>query len=316
MSFKVSIIVPVYNSSKYLKKCVESLLNQSYKNLEIILVDDGSTDNSRQYIREYMESFPEKVKGVFLENGGVSRARNIGIKEATGKLIAFCDADDYLSKTYIESLANPFNTKKSNRICMTVGNITFVNEGIERVDPISNELKLSSNEVMLDNIVQSNIGGYVWNKMFRKEIINNLNLFFDEKIRMSEDLLFLSEYLYLNKGYETIVVEDTGYYYVNRKGSAMNSGREFTSINVDLKILKYSKGYPKLHKYVLNDYVNKLVQKEFFYESDPTRKKFKNVALKIKKRNAFEFLSKKHKCMLGIGMIFPVIIPLIRKILK
>lgn len=316
MKFKVSVIVPVYNSEKFLKKCVESLLKQSYKNLEIILVDDGSKDNSPIYIRKYMEKFPLKIKGIFLENGGVSRARNRGIQDAEGNLIAFCDADDYMGETYIESLVNPFIQNGFEKISMAIGNITFIKDNIQKVEHVSNELNSISVDTALNSIVKPNIGGYVWNKMFRRDLIEKVNLTFDEKINMTEDFLFVSDYLYLNKGYNVSIVEDAGYYYVHRQDSAINSGREFTSVDAELKILRYSKKYPHLHRYLIKDYVNKLVQKEFFYESKPTSKKFKAIFLEIENRQALNLVSRKHKIMLWIGIVFPITIPIIRKLIK
>lgn len=99
----ISVVVPVYNVEKYLEKCVNSLLSQTYKDIEIILVNDGSTDSSLSICQEY-ERLDERVKVLCKENGGLSSARNMGIKSATGKYIAFVDSDDYVSKYYIETL--------------------------------------------------------------------------------------------------------------------------------------------------------------------------------------------------------------------
>lgn len=99
----VSIVVPVYNVEKYLKKCIDSILNQTYKNLEIILVDDGSTDNSGKICDDYSSS-DERIKVIHKQNGGLSDARNLGIDNSTGKYITFIDSDDYITNNYIEYL--------------------------------------------------------------------------------------------------------------------------------------------------------------------------------------------------------------------
>ena len=97
MSSLVSVIVPVYNSTAYLKRCVDAILSQTYQDLEVVLVDDGSTDDSLNMCREYEKS-DTRVKVFHKENGGSSSARNVGIKEATGEYICFCDSDDYYVK--------------------------------------------------------------------------------------------------------------------------------------------------------------------------------------------------------------------------
>ena len=102
---KVSVVVPVYNTREYLERCVESLIEQSYSDIEILLIDNGSTDGSAEIIDRFA-SCNEKIKAYHLEEKGVSRARNIGIKEATGAFIAFCDSDDYVPTDALEHMVN------------------------------------------------------------------------------------------------------------------------------------------------------------------------------------------------------------------
>lgn len=108
MNKLVSVIVPVYNSSAYLQKCVDAVLSQSYANLEVILVDDGSTDNSWEMIKEFEKNDP-RVKGFHKENNGSSSARNLGIEVATGEYICFCDSDDYYEPQIVDSLSKVFD---------------------------------------------------------------------------------------------------------------------------------------------------------------------------------------------------------------
>ena len=97
---KVSIIVPVYNVEEYLEKCLDSLVNQTLQDIEIIVVNDGSPDNSQQIIDAYIEKYPDKIKGFIKENGGLSDARNYGITKASADYIGFVDSDDYMKKLY------------------------------------------------------------------------------------------------------------------------------------------------------------------------------------------------------------------------
>ena len=101
---KVSIIVPVYNVEKYIDKCLQTLVNQTLEDIEIIIVNDGSTDNSEEIIKQYLQAYKNKIKYVIKENGGLSDARNYGMKYATGEFIAFLDSDDYVDVTIYEKM--------------------------------------------------------------------------------------------------------------------------------------------------------------------------------------------------------------------
>ena len=121
MSKTVSVIVPVYNSKAYLARCIDAILSQTYENLEVILVDDGSSDNSLEICRDY-EKNDSRVRVFYKENGGSSSARNIGIKEATGEYICFCDSDDYYEPNIVENLMSVFITHEDAVVaqCMAV----------------------------------------------------------------------------------------------------------------------------------------------------------------------------------------------------
>ena len=101
---KVSMIVPVYNVEKYIGKCLESIVNQTFKNIEIIVVNDGSTDNSQEIINEYEKKYPNLLKSYEKENGGLSDARNYGLEKANGDYICFVDSDDFLAIDLLEKL--------------------------------------------------------------------------------------------------------------------------------------------------------------------------------------------------------------------
>lgn len=103
---KVSIIVPIYNAEKFIKKCIESILNQSYKNLELILVNDGSKDNSSKIINQYKNN--KRVNIFTQKNHGAAYTRNFGLKQATGKYVTFIDSDDFIDKDYIEKYVKSF----------------------------------------------------------------------------------------------------------------------------------------------------------------------------------------------------------------
>ena len=104
--YKVSVIIPVYNTEQYLNKCLDSLVNQTLKDIEIILINDGSTDNSQNIIDEYSAKYPDKIKSFIKENGGQATARNLGITKATGEYIGFVDSDDWIELNMYEELYN------------------------------------------------------------------------------------------------------------------------------------------------------------------------------------------------------------------
>ena len=99
---KISVIVPVYNTERYLSKCLDSILNQTYDDIEVIVVNDGSTDNSELIIKEYVNKFPNKLKYYKKENGGLSDARNYGVEKAIGDYLCFVDSDDYIDTKLFE----------------------------------------------------------------------------------------------------------------------------------------------------------------------------------------------------------------------
>lgn len=113
----VSVIIPVYNVEHYLKKCIDSVLQQTLKNIEILIVNDGSTDNSQSIISQYQEEFPELIKSYTKENGGLSSARNFALEKANGEYITFLDSDDYLDNDYLEVLYKEAKKYNSDMVC-------------------------------------------------------------------------------------------------------------------------------------------------------------------------------------------------------
>lgn len=126
---KFSVIVPVYNTELYLEKCIDSILNQTYNDYEIIIVNDGSTDGSKKMINKYCKEFPSKIKSIHKKNGGLSSARNKGVKKAIGEYILFVDSDDYIEKNLLLTLAKKLKDEpdlvrfqikeiRDNKVCM------------------------------------------------------------------------------------------------------------------------------------------------------------------------------------------------------
>ena len=244
---KVSIIVPVYNTSTYLIKCLDSLINQDYdkKKYEIIIVNDGSTDNSEEIILKYKNKFPNIIKYFKKENGGLSSARNLGIMNAKYEYILFVDSDDYVDQNLL-SIFGKYN--KSYDLFVYGYNEVYENNDKNICRSISENMIIKRDESIKMFIENSSVRGYVWNKIFKKSIIYEKKLLFDEKIRYIEDLPFLFEYLeYCN---EIFFSSEVLYNYVQRSGSLINSGfnkSKLTALiaydSVAKKIIDFNKNY-------------------------------------------------------------------------
>lgn len=226
MDNKVSIIIPVFNIDEYLMRCLESVLNQSYTNLEIILIDDGSTDQSGEICNEYAAK-DKRVLVVHKENEGVSIARNIGLDMASGDFIGFVDGDDMIERDMIQKLVqNSLMHNADISICqMDTINING------KADPMykHNEGLLDCNEVIrkffFDNFTKSIMYSQC-NKIYRRAQIKNLRY---RTYKYGEDILFVFESL---KGNPRIYFDDyIGYHYLHRETSAMTSS--FTLSRLD-----------------------------------------------------------------------------------
>lgn len=214
MNDKISIIVPVYNVEKYLDECIQSIINQTHKNIEIILINDGSTDNSLSILRKY-ESIDKRIIVVDKKNGGVSAARNYGLDICTSKYIMFVDADDYLELNALEII---FKEIREDTFIIFGYNMIYKNKVIKKGDNIN----INSLEEMGKNIFfNNNIGGFIANKIFNKRIIEKNNLSFNEKLSYCEDLVFVCEYIKYIKKFKYINIPL--YNYRMRKSSTSYS---------------------------------------------------------------------------------------------
>lgn len=180
----VSIILPVYNAEEYLKECIESLIKQTYQNLEIVVIDDASEDQSQTIIRKYMQVDTRFVLIEHEINLGVSKSRNDALIQASGDYIVFVDADDMVEKNFIQELVNGMG---ESDVCIC-GYSKF---GRKRTD----EFVLSVNEIdndekLLFHVLCSNyVGGYLWNKLFTRQVLTGIR--FDEDLSIGEDLVFV-----------------------------------------------------------------------------------------------------------------------------
>ena len=202
---KVSVIVPVYNVELYLEKCLDTLVNQTLKDIEIIVVNDGSPDNSQKIIDKFAKKY-KVIKAYKKENGGLSDARNFGIKKAIGEYVAFVDSDDYVSLDMYEKM---YEKAKSGNFDMVVCDLNYIYPDKE-VRAYSN-VKDNTTDIKKTMI---NIYPSAWNKLFKRKLLNNIEF---KKGVWFEDVEFI--YRFLPRVKNIGVVSEPFYQYLQREGS-------------------------------------------------------------------------------------------------
>lgn len=220
---KVSIIVPVYNVEKYLSNCIDSILKQTYKNIEVIIINDGSIDSSGNICDEYAKK-DRRIKVIQQKNSGVSATRNIGIDIATGEYMQFVDSDDYLEYNMVERLIDAMSDKVNLVICgykvmdRNKGNVVVNNYicPIERIYQKS-EFIMDFGELFNKGYINSPC-----NKLYVTDMIKKINLHFNEGLNMGEDLLFNFEYMKVCEFISTI--NDSFYNYLNYNSDSLTTG--------------------------------------------------------------------------------------------
>jgi glycosyltransferase involved in cell wall biosynthesis len=180
----ISVIVPVYNVEKYIQQCVDSILAQTFKDFELILVDDGSSDLSGAICNEYA-AMDSRVSVIHKKNGGVSSARNAGLDVATGKYIMFCDSDDWTEPFWLEMLYKKATDHPDKCI---VSNMWRVTNEDNLCKPIG-KTALSESASTYYEIWENHVSPYTPNKIYRRDIIEDSKLRFDPTIKLSEDLV-------------------------------------------------------------------------------------------------------------------------------
>lgn len=239
---KISVIVPVYNVEDYLERCILSLIDQTYADLEIILVDDGSTDNSGN-ICDIFAKKDERIKVIHKKNGGVSSARNLGIKNSTGELIGFVDSDDYVDKNMYEILFN--NLNDSNADISICSSYDVVDESA-RHNKIANIKEEYNNVEALEKMISNGYYGTgVFNKLFKKNLL--INTPFDEKLSNGEEFLVLFSALFNSK--KVIYDSNPLYYYVVRNTSVTHCFK----VNIGL-VMNFQNALNRYRDIINNNY--------------------------------------------------------------
>lgn len=208
---KLSIIVPVYNTGKYLEKCINSLINQTYKNIEIVIVEDCSTDNSKTIIKKFENR--KNIKIIYnKKNSGLSYSRNIGILKSTGEYVGFIDSDDYVDLDYYEKIMNKIQKEKAD---LAICDVKIVYEN-------TNEVLISkgceNNDLSVVNIINNGLAASACNKVFKRSLISQYQ--FSEG-KVNEDIAVVIPAICNAK--KITYIEECYYYYIQHNGSIQNS---------------------------------------------------------------------------------------------
>lgn len=311
----ISVIVPIYNVEKYIKKCVDSIIKQTYKNIEIILVDDGSPDECGKICDEYSIK-DSRIIVVHKANGGLSDARNVGIDKANGKYICFIDSDDYIDDNYIELL---YNAIKENNVEISQCGIKKITEDevfIENIGYKENNVK-NSKQMLKDLYITNWENIVVWNKMYLRELFNDIRF---PKGKIHEDEYTTYKILY--KVNNVAIINDFLYNYRQNEKSIMgktfnikrldileglkqrieffkeSNEEELYELSIALYLQKIRECYINLKKY-MNESKNiekKLLNEYYLYSKNIF--KYKKIRIKSKIKTIIFWISPKLYCLL------------------
>lgn len=246
MSHKISVIIPVYNVENYIGKSIESVRNQSYENLQILIIDDGSTDNSGRICDE-LEKEDERIQVYHRKNMGVASARNFGIQKAQGEYIVFLDSDDWLEKDYCKRMVDLAIQHDADVVAC---NHRCIGEHAEKINNcITEDKAITEREECIKDYANNQFYVYVvWGKIYRKSMIQKLSF---RNMKIGEDTCFILDmFSIMNKIYLTTYV---GYNYLAREG-AVTKLKSFGEKDIDrLRIIAY---YAELCKGNYQKYFN------------------------------------------------------------
>lgn len=231
---EISVIIPCYNVEKYLKKCIDSILNQTIQDIELIIVNDGSPDSSGQ-IADQMAKEDGRISVIHKENGGLSSARNAGIEVAKGEYISFIDSDDWIEPTFLEDMLR-IATSIDAEIAVCGITTEFLKEGrvvVHKVDtPIVNSSSSDFGKLFW-SLHESNLSNFAWNKLYKRSFIIENNLRFELDGMPAEDLFFNLQAFKLAKA--IAVVDNAAYHYIRQEEMTILSSYQRNICDIEIR---------------------------------------------------------------------------------
>ncbi len=311
----ISIIVPIYKVEKYLNKCIESILNQTYSNLEIILIDDGSPDKSGD-ICDFYKNKDSRIKVIHKKNEGVSSARNIGLDISKGKYIMFVDGDDYIDKNMVMGL---YRLIKEQSADIAIGGVNDVDENNNQVNMSKKVTTFTINqlEAIRELLDEKYFNSVCWGKLYKANLWENKR--FSEDSKIAEDLEIL--YIVFESVQKVVVNTEKCYYYYTVRQTSVTHQEYNEEWKKAIEICrnikeKTEKKYPKIVDSAIKKYLNiniqciQLIVKKSTNKSEmkKLKKNIKPYFLKYLKNNG---IRKKSKLKLIIVFVYPQILKFI-----
>ena len=269
---KVSIIVPVYNVENYLIKCLDSLINQTLEDIEIIIVNDGSKDNSEEIIKQYENNYPQKIKYLKKENGGLSSARNYGLPHVTGEYVAFLDSDDYVETNMYEEMYKKATTENLDMV-----ECDFIWDYQDKTkNDIGQEYATPQQAIEFARVV-------AWNKLYKKEIIEKSNTIFPQGLQYEDVEFFYKIVPHLSK---MGAVRKPFVHYIQRGDSISNTQNEktkdiFTVLDNVLNYYKENGLYDQYKEVLEYRYTRYLLSSSLLRITKIPEKEIRNKLLKM-----------------------------------
>lgn len=315
MNETISIIIPVYNVEKYLNKCLNSVIEQTYKNIEVILIDDGSTDNSGKICDEYAKN-DIRIKIIHQQNGGVSTARNNGLEHATGKYITFVDSDDYIEKEMIETMAKKIMKKNADIVICGVTDRdeenNIINQSLNKKENVFNNI-----EAIKEMLDEKLFNCVCWAKLYKKELFSDIE--FNAKIRIAEDMDVLYRVFY--KSDKIVQISERLYNWTSR-GDSATKGKDMSKwqdeIDVCENIIKFcEENCNEIEDYAVKRYIRiNLTLSLNNLKENGTKENYNTLKKNLKKYDIEKnkAIRKKEKIKVKMIIYHPKVIKLLYKI--
>lgn len=279
---KISFIVPIYNSENTLSRCIESVLNQSYNNFELLLINDGSSDESLKICKMYAKK-DKRIKVFSHDNKGISYTRNVGLSKATGTHIMFLDSDDCFKLNSLQHIVDIVKDKNFDLLSFNYDK--FIDNPKMNISMKKKSKLVKKDDMIFNILIEKKYSGVCWNKVIKKEIINNVK--FDEKIGIGEDLDFILSILEsdLKIFHDNTILYN---FYVNPKSithdNVLNQIHKWDSeVELCYNIINNYKNSKKLYEAAIRRYcrINMFLYKSL--NDNKLKMKYKDNCLKYKK---------------------------------